>query len=352
MKSDFQQDEEQGVAEQKAKKNLVWVVVFSITMMFAGFTSAYLVSMGGNFWVKVSLPTAFYWSTGAIVLSSLTLWLALRAAKSKALSKVKLFTGITLMLGVGFAYFQYQGYVKLIERGAMLNTWIIVSDGRYGDYYEIKVDGRFLEIVNNQYAMDGKPLEGDELKGLKTFFNGFVGADYTTDLASAGHDRYKMFYKGEPLSYLNGKLVRSDSSELMPLEFDRLTYLAQNIKDDRADFFMKGEIGKDFDLYYQGKPLEYKDRRLYYNGQELSNNLNNKLIRGNKDTSTAYLYIITVLHLLHVVAGIFMLIRLFIKSFTGKILDKNALAIKSGGIFWHFLGALWIYLLLFLVFIH
>jgi cytochrome c oxidase subunit III len=352
MKQEFQQTNNQSIPEQKAKKNLVWVVVFSITMMFAGFTSAYIVSMGDNFWIKVNLPSAFYFSTAAIVLSSITLWMALRASKKNALSSVKLFTGITLVLGLSFAYLQFRGYNQLIDRGAMPISWIIVNDGRYGDYYEVKMDGRFLEVVNNQYAMDGKSLEGQNLNDLKSFFNAFVGADFNSQLPATAHDRFKLFYKGEPLEFSNGKLVKTDGEALLPLEFERLAYLAQNIKDDRADFFMKGEIGKDFNLFYQGKPLEYKDRRLFYNGQQLSNNLNNKLIRGNSDTSTAYLYVITFLHLLHVLAGIIMLIVLFRKTFNGKILNNDALAIKTGGIFWHFLGALWIYLLLFLVFIH
>ena len=68
--------------------------------------------------------------------------------------------------------------------------------------------------------------------------------------------------------------------------------------------------------------------------------------------STAYFYIITILHLLHVVAGIIMLLVMTKRSFTGEIVEKNALGLKAGSIFWHFLGVLWIYLLLFLTFIH
>lgn len=352
MKKEFQTpiDPE---SNQAAKKNLVWVTVFSITMMFAGFTSAYFVSMGGNFWVKVSLPMAFYYSTAAIVLSSLTLWLAHRAAKRNELGQVKAFVGITLFLGLTFAYFQFRGYANLVDRGAMLNTWIIVNDGRYGDYFEVKVDGQFMDIVNNRYALDGVPLEGEELAELKTFFSKLVHAKFDSDITDIDYGKkYRIFYKGEPLAYLQNKLQRPSGDFLGPLEMDRLNFLARNIVDDRADFFIKGELGKDFNIYYQRKPLEYKGRQLYYNNQPLSTNLNNKLLRGNKDTSTAYMYILTVLHLLHVIAGIIMLTILFRKSFSGRIMQNNALALQSGGIFWHFLGGLWIFLLLFLVFIH
>lgn len=352
MKRDFQSDDNQ-VAEQKAKKNLVSVIVFSITMMFAGFTSAYIVSMGDSFWVKIELPVAFYISTAVILLSSITLWLASRAAAIQSLSKVKIFVGITLVLGIGFAFFQFKGYGQLVDKGAMMNTWIIVNDGRYGDYFEIKKDDQFIDVVNNQYAIGGDVLTENELEDLKAFSAKVVNENHNSDLTSLDYGNpYQLYYKGEPLSMLQGKLVRANGESLKPLEFERLTYLAQNIIDNRADFFIKGEMGKDFTLYYKGKPLDYIDRKLYYNGQELSINLNNKLLRGNKDTSTAYLYIITFLHLLHVLAGIIMLLTLFRKSINGEILQRNALSIKAGSIFWHFLGGLWIYLLLFLVFIH
>ena len=70
MKEDFSQD---GNKEQMdtARKNLVYVSMFSIIMMFAGLTSAYIVSMGDSFWLKFTLPTAFWISTGLIALSSI-----------------------------------------------------------------------------------------------------------------------------------------------------------------------------------------------------------------------------------------------------------------------------------------
>ena len=51
-------------------------------MVFAGFTSAYIVSMGDTFWVKYPLPKAFWISTITIILSSLFYVLAIKAAKT------------------------------------------------------------------------------------------------------------------------------------------------------------------------------------------------------------------------------------------------------------------------------
>lgn len=350
MKDKFQESYSPEVQE-KTKKNLVWIIVFSITMMFAGFTSAYIVSMGDNFWVKVGLPTPFYVSTVLIIVSSITLILATKAAKQNQQGKVKLFVVLTLILGILFGVFQFQGYKALVDKGAMFNTWIIVNDGRYGDYFEIKKDNEYIEVDNNQYALNGEVLEGKQLTELQNFMRQFLEYD-KNQLEKVDYNTYSLLFKGEPLSLTQGTLQRQNGESLPLLDYERLQYLAQNVVDNRADFFMKGEMGKDFILYYKGKELDYKNRTLMYNGQELSKNLQNKLMRGNKDTSTAYLYIITFLHLLHVIAGIIMLINYTRGAFTGTLLQKNGLVLRSGSIFWHFLGVLWIYLLLFLVFIH
>tara|TARA_B100000508_G_scaffold141097_1_gene146994 strand:- start:84907 stop:85962 length:1056 start_codon:yes stop_codon:yes gene_type:complete len=338
--------------QEKTKKNLTWIIVFSIAMLFAGFTSAYIVSMGDTFWIKVGLPNAFYISTAAILLSSATLFLASRSAKQKNIGQTRIFVLITLVLGVLFGVFQFVGYNKLIDSGANPVTRIIVSEGRYGDYYEIKKDGEYLTVENNQYAFDGKQLEGNELKDFQSFAKQFLNVDKDGIPKNLDYSTYSLYYKGQPLAYTNGELVRPNGEKLQLLDLDRLRALARNIVDNRADFFVSGEMGKDFHLYFNGKELDYKERTLMYNGKPLSANLQNKLLRGNKDMSTAYFYIITILHLLHVVAGIIMLLVMTKRSFTGEIVEKNALGLKAGSIFWHFLGVLWIYLLLFLTFIH
>jgi cytochrome c oxidase subunit 3 len=68
--------------------------------------------------------------------------------------------------------------------------------------------------------------------------------------------------------------------------------------------------------------------------------------------SGSFLYVISGLHLLHVVGGILMLIYVCIKSFRGFYHSKNLLGLQLCSIYWHFLDLLWIYLLLFLNYAH
>ncbi|MBP00675.1 MAG: cytochrome oxidase subunit III [Candidatus Marinimicrobia bacterium] len=63
--------------------------------------------------------------------------------------------------------------------------------------------------------------------------------------------------------------------------------------------------------------------------------------------TTSYIYILVLLHLLHLFAGIIVLSIVIIR-FNNKKYDKIKLGFELALIFWHFLGALWIYLFLFI----
>ncbi|HZH86033.1 MAG TPA: hypothetical protein VFD77_01870 [Brumimicrobium sp.] len=339
--------------QAKVKRNLVWVVIMSICMMFAGFTSAYLVSMGDSFWVKVDIPPAFFVSTALIILSSLVLFFANKAAKSGNISRARMFIVLTLLLGVGFGAFQFLGYKSLVKSGAHWVTNIIVDDGRYGDYYEVKKDGEYLTVENNQYYFKGEELEGEDKKAFQDFAKQF-NVPLIADLKdkNINYGEFTLLYKSEPLNFMDGEFIRPNGERLEELDFLRLRQLAQNIEDDRVDFFMQGKMGEDFKLFYNGNELDYKERTLMYKGQPLSANLQNKLLRGNSDMSTAYFYVITILHLLHVVAGLIMLIYMSVRSYSADKPHQMVISLGAGSIFWHFLGVLWLYLLLFLLFIH
>ena len=127
---------------EKMKKNLVYIGIFSVVMIFAGLTSAYIVSMGDSFWVKYDFPPAFYISTVIIVLSSIVLQVGISLAKKGNQTILKTVLPVTLILGIGFAYFQWKGYGELVDNGAYLSSKITVSNGRYGTYYQMKINGK------------------------------------------------------------------------------------------------------------------------------------------------------------------------------------------------------------------
>ncbi len=101
-------------------KFMMWVAIGSILMMFAGLTSAYIVKSNMAGWEEVETPNAFWYSTAAILLSSLTIQMALRAFKQRAMRQYRLLIGITLLLGIGFVILQWIGFNWLWDHGVQL----------------------------------------------------------------------------------------------------------------------------------------------------------------------------------------------------------------------------------------
>jgi len=336
------------------KKNLVYVGIFSVIMLFAGLTSAYYVSMSDTFWLITPLPQAFFISTALIGISSLTFILAISFAKKLKLGMLKLFISLTLLLGIGFVYFQFQGYKALVASGVhVVNKNILVNDGRYGDYFTLKYKGNHLEVDGNNYYLEGKIANESQMKAISDFSAQFTDASRKgglKDIQNYGKEII-LLYNDEPVLFLDGKLQRADGKIMEFLDLSRLSVFATHLKDGRGDFFVKGEIGKDFHIYFKGTELTYKDRSLYKGNQKLTAYLQNSAA-SSPDTANSYMYMITFIHLLHIMVTLIFLIKTVTYSFQGKYTNGDTLGLRATGIFWHFLGLLWLFLLLFLLFIH
>ena len=67
----------------------------------------------------------------------------------------------------------------------------------------------------------------------------------------------------------------------------------------------------------------------------------------DSSVTTSYVYILVFLHLAHLFAGMIVL-TVVISKFNKQKYEKNKLGFELALIFWHFLGALWIYLFFFM----
>ena len=337
---------------EKMKKNLVYVGIFSIIMMFAGLTSAYIVSMGGGFWLKYPLPNAFYISTLCVVLSSFTFIYAIANAKKDKFNQVKIGLLSTLVLGLLFIVFQFKGFNLLTESGIHpAKNYIMVSEGRYGDYFEIKYKGDYIQVNGNDYLVKNKKLSKKDFSELKKYSSQFLNIKQNDTLKTKADQNFELLLRNQQLMVKNSHFYINDSTAMDFVDEIRLKQLAENIRDERGDFFARGKYGKDFTIYFKGVALDYKDRTLMYANKKLKPYLQIKAAEA-ADTASSYLYILIALHVLHIAITLLYLIRVTIGSFSNKYNKNNNLPLVTGGIFWHFLGFLWIYLLLFLIFIH
>ncbi len=69
----------------------------------------------------------------------------------------------------------------------------------------------------------------------------------------------------------------------------------------------------------------------------------------NYNASQSFIYIFTGAHLLHILAGIFMLIYALIGNIRNIPQVRNIFRMEVTSIFWHFIDILWIYLYVFLL---
>ena len=97
---------------------LLWFAMISMVMMFAGLTSAYVVSSSRKDWlIDFEMPNAFILSTLAIILSSITFHLAGKAIKQNNRKLTSIWLFATLGLGVLFVVLQFLGFNQIIENG-------------------------------------------------------------------------------------------------------------------------------------------------------------------------------------------------------------------------------------------
>ncbi|KKO90913.1 MULTISPECIES: cytochrome c oxidase subunit 3 [Sphingobacterium] len=116
---DVQAQTDEKLVQRKAQKFNLWLGMLGMFMMFAALSSGFIVytASGVDKGIKTLLPNALLYSTLVIVVSSLTMFLAHRAAKNGESSKQRLFLIATFILGVVFFALQVHAWNVLIDRG-------------------------------------------------------------------------------------------------------------------------------------------------------------------------------------------------------------------------------------------
>ena len=247
------------VVRERTKKMLMYFIVFAVVMLFAGFSSAYIVSNMGQYWVHVEPTSAFWTSNALLVLSSLTLWWAVRSMRNSDKQRTLTALAITLILGVGFTFSQAEGWKTLNEMG--------------------------LGWTTTDHESGMKAYRWNSIESLLKS-EAVYGQDYTV---SRG---------GEPILF--------DASQN--------EFYASN------DLLMVKPITRD--------------------------------VARTSNSGGGYLWILIAVHILHLTFGFVYLIVSGFRVAQGTIHAKDVVRLESLSIYWHFMGALWLYLFVFLFFLY
>lgn len=109
---------EEQVQKSKSAKLILLFAMVSMTMMFAGLTSAFVVSKSRADWLQnFQIPIAFYFSTVVIIGCSVTFFLAKKAIEKGNRTATTAFLLGTLALGILFVILQFAGFGQIIESG-------------------------------------------------------------------------------------------------------------------------------------------------------------------------------------------------------------------------------------------
>jgi cytochrome c oxidase subunit III len=98
------------------KKFALWLFMVTVVMVFAALTSAYIVRQAEGNWFEFTLPDIFYYTTGILILSSLSLHWSYVSAKRDNLRQLKTGMLITVILGLGFLIGQWYSWVALVDK--------------------------------------------------------------------------------------------------------------------------------------------------------------------------------------------------------------------------------------------
>lgn len=173
-----QQEEENYIINPK--KFVLWLLIVASVMLFAGFTSAYIVRRGEGNWEVFDLPSLFLVNTIIAVVSSLFMQLAYMAAKKNNSATLKIFLTTTTLLGLAFCLGQFYAYKELVANNVFFafsnpsNSFVYVISGLHLAHV---VGGLvFLMILLVQALMDKLGKNGLLYLNMCTTYWHFIGA--------------------------------------------------------------------------------------------------------------------------------------------------------------------------------
>jgi hypothetical protein len=111
---------------------------------------------------------------------------------------------------------------------------------------------------------------------------------------------------------------------------------------------------RDFESYFQlkqGVNIHIKNDLWEQTRQELNTNQYAEFYQ-TSNVSSSFVWVLTIIHFLHLIFSITGISIVTYRTNKGFYNSENTAGLKAVGVFWHFVGLLWLYLYVFLEFIN
>lgn len=100
----------------------MWMFVATVTMLFAAFSSAYIVRGAGTDWKQLKLPGILWLNTAVILVSSGALEIGRRDVRVDRFARARSWVQLALLLGGTFLVGQYAAWRALVAAGVYIPT--------------------------------------------------------------------------------------------------------------------------------------------------------------------------------------------------------------------------------------
>ena len=185
--------------------------------------------------------------------------------------------------------------------------------------------------LKEQRKKAAKPLLFISIAGLSMMFAGLTSGYVVS--------RTSQIVEGDWLEFALPKIFYA-STVIVVLISLLLHFALVSIKNDnvgRSKLLLSSAtvLGMLFVVFQLMGWNELRDAGIYFTGE-------------GSNTAGSWVYVITLLHLLHLIAGVIVLIVTFIKSNLGHYNSQEFLGIDLCATYWHFVDVLWVFLFIFL----
>jgi heme/copper-type cytochrome/quinol oxidase subunit 3 len=114
---------------------------------------------------------------------------------------------------------------------------------------------------------------------------------------------------------------------------------------------LSGEYGKDYYIEFQGQALEKVNGEYYLPSDTGRLDPKTPAVAKTFNAAGAMLSVLIYVHIIHLFFGLIYLVVNVIRTYKGVINKENWISLYSGGMYWHFMGILWLYLFFFMFYI-
>lgn len=135
--------------KERARKFLLWLAIVSMIMLFAAFTSAFLVRRTGANWVKFDIPFQFTISTILILVSSVPMFFSTFFTKRNMRWAATLSILLTLGLGIAFSIMQFKGFEMLVKN----NVFLVDKKNISGSFFYVITGLHLIHLIGGILAL-------------------------------------------------------------------------------------------------------------------------------------------------------------------------------------------------------